>query len=100
MARDQETITLTEGVWTQLTNADVTNITLQILSGAAYIRFTTDATTPTEVRGQLWPAPTGVLNIAISELSNLSGADRVWAKPAYLDVSGGLKDAVVYVDHA
>ena len=94
MARDQAVINLTAGTWTQLTNGDVTNITFQVLSGVAYIRFTTDETTPTEDGGQVWPAPTGVLNIAVSELANLSGADRVWAKPA------GGEAASVLVDHA
>lgn len=95
MARDQATVTLTEDTWTQLTNGDVTNITFQVLCGEAFIRFTTDATTPTEANGIRYCEGQGELNKAISDLTNLSNADRVWGKAC----SGGLKTSV-YVDHA
>jgi len=99
MARDQVQVTCPAGAWTQLTNADVTSITFQAQEGDVFIRFTTDATTPTEAAGIVYGVTPGnrqgELNRSILDLTNLSGADRVWAKP--LDVS---RAAVVYVDHA
>ena len=98
MAQDQQTITCPDGVWTQLTNADVTRITFQVLSGSVFIRFTTDTTTPTEDHGIVYKRGEGELNELLTELTNLSGADRVWAKP--VSISGGTADqAAVYVDH-
>lgn len=94
MAQDQQTIELTEDDWTQITNADVTAITFQVIKHKAFIRFTTDTTKPTEAHGILYCENEGELNKNISDLTNLTGADRVWAKPA----SG--KVTLVYVDHA
>ena len=99
MARNQEVEPCPAGQWTQLTNADVTEITLQVLYGGdVYIRFTTDTTTPTEAQGALWKSGDGVLQAPITDLTYLSGAVRVWAKPV---ASGGSRkdDAAVYVDH-
>ena len=94
MAQDQQSIKLTEEAWTQITNGDVTVITFQVLSGDAFIRFTTDVTTPTEENGMVYPEWTGELNQSIGTLTNLSGAVRVWAKPA------SPISTTVYVDHA
>ena len=94
MARDQVSVTCAAGAWTQLTNADVSNITFQVLEGDCHIRYTTDATTPTEAGGRVYLRWAGEQNTAISSLTALVGADRVWAKP--LDGARG----VVYVDHA
>ena len=94
MARDQASVTLTDNTWTQITNADVTAITFQVLTGEAFIRFTTDETTPTEGQGIRYGEGEGELNRAISELVNLAGADRVWAKPT------SALHTVIYVDHA
>ena len=94
MAQDQQSINLTEGEWTQITNSDVTNITFQVLTGEAFIRYTTDATTPTEENGVRYQEGQGEMNVALSSLVNLSGADRVWAKPSAAILT------VVYVDHA
>lgn len=94
MARDQDDIDCPVGVWTQLTNADVTNITFEVLGHPAYIRFTTDETVPTEARGKLYPYATGEADRSVSELAKLAGADRVWAKPA------GAHPTVITVDHA
>jgi len=94
MAQDQQTIELTEDDWVQLTNADVTAITFQVLKHKAFIRFTTDATKPTEAHGILYEENDGELNKSISDLTSLTGADRVWAKPASPKVT------LIYVDHA
>lgn len=92
MAQDQQTMSVGAD-WTQLTNADVTAITLQVHSGAVFLRGTTDTTTPTEKAGLLLGTGETILNKNVSDLFNLSGADRVWAKRA------GSSDASVYVDH-
>jgi len=99
MAQDQAQVTCPAGEYTQLTNADVTKITFQALVGAVEIRFTTDATPPAAtLRGIVYRVTAerneGELNRLISEMTNLVGADRVWAKP--FDNS----PAAVYVDHA
>ena len=99
MAQDQQTVACPAGVWTQLTNADATVITFEVLSGQVYIRFTTDTTTPTEAHGMLYQRGQGELEKAIADMTALAGADRVWAKP--VSTSGGNSDqAAVYVDHA
>jgi len=96
MARDQATVSCAAGDWTQLTNADATSITFQVLRGGpVFIRYTADATKPTEADGILYQVTDGEKTETISDLISLSGADRVWAKPAG---SGGAVD--VYVDHA
>lgn len=94
MARDQQSIKLTEDTWTQLTNTDVTSITFQVLVGEAFLRYTTDATTPTEANGVRYQEGQGEMNISLSSLTSLTGADRVWAKPA------SPKETLIYVDHA
>ena len=98
MAQDQQTITV-GSAWTQLTNADVTSITFAVLSGDVFIRFTTDTTTPTEDHGLPYYEGSGELSKAISGLTSLSGADRVWAK---VNPYGNNREpvAAVYVDHA
>ena len=98
MAQDQQTITCPDGTWTQLTNADVTSITFEVLSGSVYIRFTTDTTAPTEDHGLLYQKSQGELKRDLADLTYLAAADRVWAKPA--GINGGASDqAAVYVDH-
>lgn len=94
MARDQVDLPVPVGVWTQLTNADVTSITFECLGHPVYIRFTTDETTPTEARGILYRHGQGEADRPVSELAELAGVDRVWAKPA------GAHPSVVHVDHA
>lgn len=94
MARNQVTVSCTESAWTQLTNGDVTVITFQVLSGSAYVRFTTDETTPTESEGILYKKGEGEVAKAISDLTNLASANRVWVKGASNMGAG------VYVDHA
>jgi len=99
MAQDQQTITCPADTWTQLTNANVTSITFEVLSGQVYIRFTTDTTTPTEDHGIVYTRGAGELQKAIADLTYLASADRVWAKP--VSISGANSDqAAVFVDHA
>lgn len=93
MAQDQQSISV-GSAWTQLTNANVTAITIQPQGANIYVRFTTDETTPTESDGMLLRAGETILNKDIADLCNLSGADRVWAK------SAGSDDVSVFVDHA
>jgi hypothetical protein len=81
MAQNQVTVTCPAGAWTQLTNSDSTEITFQVQTGSVFIRFTTDTTTPTEARGLQYNEGEGELQKAMSDLTSLSGADRVWAKP-------------------
>lgn len=99
MARNQVTVPCTADTWTQLTNADASSITFAVLSGDVYIRFTADTTTPTEDHGLIYQAGERQLTTAITSLTVLAGADRVWAKP----ISDGISKsdtAAVYVDHA
>lgn len=99
MARNQESVMCPNGVWTQLTNDDVSAITLVVLQGDVYVRFTTDETTPTEAGGLPLREGAGVLAKPVNEMTFLVGADRVWAKPLASNGSV-LNDAVVHVDHA
>ena len=94
MAQNQQTVKCEPDVWTQITNADVTSITFMPINGAMMVRFTTDTTTPTESWGIVYQPGYGELQKAISSLTNLSGADRVWCKPFIGRAS------LVYVDHA
>lgn len=100
MAQDQAQVTCPAGAYTQLTNADVTKITFQALVGNIEIRFTTDTTPPAAtLRGIVYrvtpESNQGELNKLLSDLTNLAGADRVWAKPF-----DDARPAAVYVDHA
>lgn len=99
MARNQVPITCPAGSWTQLTNADVTEITFHVLQGDVYIFFTTGETAPVSSTGLVFSERTGVLGKPISEMTDLVGADRVWAKPVANNGSV-LDKAVVHVDHA
>lgn len=94
MAQDQQSVQLTIDAWTQLTNADVTEMTFQVLTGEAFIRYTSDTTTPTESEGVRALEGEGPLQLTLSEQTYLTGAVRVWAKPV------SSKACLVYVDHA
>lgn len=95
MPQNQQPITLSKDAYTQLTNNDVTNITFQTLSGVAEIRFTVGEVAPAATeRGFKYPADTGEAQRPLSELVNLSGANRVWA------IRRGLTTCIVLVDHA
>lgn len=96
MAQNQQTVFVTNAAYTQLTNADAASITFQVLSGAVYIRYTTDTTAPAAtLYGALYRANEGALKQDIADLTYLTNADRVWARAAE-----GSTTATVYVDHA
>lgn len=88
------TITLTAGAWTQLTDANVTSITFQNISGYhILVKGTTDATTPTDALGSIRYNPgQGELNTGLSDLFPGISAARVWA---FCDQA-----ASVFVSHA
>lgn len=95
MARNQEIVPLPLGEFTQLTNADVTEITFQAVEGPVYIRATVGATQPdAALGGTLYAQGQGEIGRALADLVNLAGANRVWARPAGSDACN------VYVDHA
>ena len=94
MAQNQQTIACEPGVWTQLTNADATAITLEVVEGKAMFRFTANETAPTESFGITYSEEKGELQKDISAMTYLNGAVRVWAKPKFG------KRCLVYVDHA
>ena len=102
MARDQALVTCPPGVWTELTNGDVTEITFQVVTGSVKIRCTTGSA-PSELSdpGYVYHAhpadqqnESGELRVLITALTATSGADRVFATP----ISG--RTARVVVDHA
>ena len=92
MARDQVAITVTDDAYTELTNADPGTITFQVTSGNAVIRFTTDDTQPAATLPGLAygrPDRSGELKKAVTDLTHLAGAKRVWARG----------NATILVDH-
>ena len=101
MARDQVAVPCPPDVWTELTNADVTNITFQVISGSVKVRFTT-GTAPASLSdaGYEYHANSveyqrdGELNAAVADFAAGAGIDRVFAAP----LNG--RRAVVVVDHA
>lgn len=102
MARDQALVTCPPGAWTELTNASVTSLTFQVVSGSAKIRATTgSAPSALSDAGYVYHAhpadrqsSEGELNISISDLASVAGASRVFASP----ING--RAAKVVVDHA
>lgn len=75
------TITLEAGVWTQLTDADVTSITFQNTGGYhILVAGTVGATAPTNTNGALRYNPgQGERNVALSDLFPGISATRVYA---------------------
>lgn len=99
MARDQEQLDVEKDAgangWTLLTNSNVTNVTFQCIGAPILIRYTVGTSEPAAgAGGALYAAPNGELKKALSDLTELSGANRVWARPATATRSR------VYVDHA
>lgn len=91
---NQEQFPLTENDWTLVTDGDVTNLSFQVLKGAAEIRFTAGETKPAyNEAGFLYARGLGETNKAIADMVSLSGANRAWMR-AVGDT------AVVIVDHA
>lgn len=78
----QITTSIAANTWTQLTDANVTAITFQNVSGDyVLIRATNGTTAPTNIAGALRYNPgQGERNVALSDLSpGITGANRVWA---------------------
>jgi hypothetical protein len=77
------TITAVANEWTQLTNADVTAITFQVMPSGfyVYIKATTDTTAPTDLSGAIKYSPgQGERNVDLADLfPGIAGANRVWA---------------------
>lgn len=102
MARDQAAITCPPGVWTELTNGDVTQITFQVVTGSVKVRATTgSAPASLSDPGYVYHAHPadrqteyGELRIALTSLAAGAGMDRLFATP----ISG--RKARVIVDHA
>ena len=101
MARNQERVTCLPGVWTELTNGDVTEITFQVVTGSVKIRATTGAA-PSDLAdaGYVYHAhpadqqtESGELRVAIPDLAAGAGLDRIFATP----ING--RKAAVIVDH-
>ena len=82
MAQNQATVLCPVGVWTQLTNSNVTEATFQVQSSTIFVRFTTDTTAPTQTRGLQYRETEGELQKLMTDLTSLSGATRIWAIPA------------------
>ncbi len=98
MARNT-TITIAEGDWGQLTDANVTNITFQLLTPGQriYVKGTIDATEPTDIAGAaLYTSNEGEANIALSDLFPGISAVRVWA----FNDAEGIGSVKVFVSHA
>ena len=91
------TVTAPSGVWTQLTDANVTNITFQNVSAPIMlIKGTVGATAPTDTAGALnYERGQGERNVALADLfPGVSGVNRVWAY-----ASNGAQGSVM-VSHA
>ena len=92
MAQNQVTVLCPPNVWTQLTNSDVTEATFQVQTSSIYVRFTAGTTTPTETRGLEYKETEGEIQKLMTDLTSLSGANRIWARPV------GGRRAVVVMD--
>lgn len=71
--------------WTQLTDADVSQISFQNKGGThIFVKATTDTTAPTTFAGAIRYNPgQGERNVLLSDLwPGLTGRDRVWAYAA------------------
>jgi hypothetical protein len=76
-----DTIDVVKDVWTQITNADVTAITFQNLTGGdLWIKGTTSAVAPTDLTDAIVYSPNeGEANVPMADLfPGLGGADRVY----------------------
>lgn len=76
------TITLTAGVWTQLTDADINSITFQNRGGThMFVSGTADVSAPSNFNGAIRYNPgQGERNISLIDLfPGLTGVDRLWA---------------------
>lgn len=102
MARNQALVTCPAGEWTELTNADVTQISFQVVSGSVKVRATTgSAPSALSDAGYVYHAhpadrqsAEGELALLLADMTATAGADRVFATP----ING--RAAKVVVDHA
>jgi hypothetical protein len=77
----QTTVSAAANTWTQITDANVTTITFQNISGDyMLVRATNGTTAPTALAGALRYNPgQGERNVALTDLApGVSGANRVW----------------------
>ena len=85
MARNAN-IPLDPSVWTQITNADVTALRVQSLSGCTIrLMATAGAVAPTDDEGALTLMPNAILasDLTLADLwPGVAGANRVYAKGA------------------
>lgn len=75
------TVPVPAKTWTQITNADATNITFQNLgNGTVLVKATAGAVAPTDATGAMaLPAGLGEKNVALADIwPGVSGANRVW----------------------
>jgi hypothetical protein len=87
MARNQVSVNVPTGAWTQLTGGDATKITWQIVSdeekvNGVYIRVTDNGTAPTEAEGlrfSTWDDPE-INRTIVDYRAGVAGSKRVWAK--------------------
>lgn len=94
MAKNQETMTIGPGEWVEITNANITELSFQVLDGRVMIRATVGQVQPTEQWGWIYTDLMGQIGpLAITALTQESGANRVWAKTTSVQ-------AIIMVDHA
>jgi hypothetical protein len=74
------TVTLTAGVWTQLTNANATNIMWENREGySILVKGTADATQPTDDLGAVeYPGRTGERSVVLADFFPGITAVRLW----------------------
>jgi hypothetical protein len=100
MSRVQALVVCPAGVWTELTAANATTVTFQVIGGSIEVRGAVGATPPTgNVRGYRYHArpdgkqsEQGELRLTLADLA--AGANRLYARP----ING--RPAKVLVDHA
>jgi len=92
MARFQEIVKCEKGRWTELSDADVTEISFEALNVPIYVRVTDSPTEPTERVGFSYPAFTGESCIGLDQISKLPGAIRLWAQPVDADFANVIVD--------
>lgn len=84
------TVTCTGGAWTQITDADVTNLTFQNLSQTrSMLVKATTGSAPTDTTGAaFYPPVNGEINVALTELfPGVTSATRVFVfAPLTVDV--------------
>ena len=98
MTAKSETVTCTQGTWTQLNHSstDITSLTFQVVRGRiVLVKGTTTASAPSDAEGALmYKEGEGELNVAMSDLfPGVSGADNIYALCPY-------EDGEVMVSHA